>query len=114
MMSISNNHLNDNSMKLLKIDEEMKRVTSYLNQLKKMKKQIEHSIINDLNNNNINGIKVYNHKIKIKHEYTYTPLSFSFLEANLKQLFSDSDVSKIINLIKSNRQKNSISYLKIS
>jgi hypothetical protein len=113
-MSLSNNHLNDSSMKLLKIDEEMKRVTSYLNQLKNMKKQIEYSIINDLNNNNINGIKVYNHKIKIKHEHTYTPLSFSFLETNLKQLFSDTDVAKIINLIKSNRQKTSTPYLKIT
>ena len=113
-MSLSNNYLNDSSLKLLKIDDEMKRVTEYMNNLKKMRKQIEEVMISQFHSNNINGIKVHNHKIKIKNEHSYTPLSFSFLESNLKQLFSDTDVKKIIQMIKSNRHKTTTQYLKIT
>lgn len=105
------------------LTEKYYNIQCYINQLnnklqeiKKIKKNIENKLIIEFKNQKLeNKIVMYQkHKIYIHQENIYDVLTFRFLEECLFKLFNDMDkVKQIIKFIKQQRHKHINTHIKI-
>lgn len=108
-MSSINNNLKTNTKRYLELQNQIQTLQQQINQLKEQKKQTETNLIYLIQQNNLqkHAITFQGNKVFMKKETSYNTLTFKFLELCLSNIYSDKEqVTKIIQFIKKQRQKN--------
>ena len=106
----------DNNIKnWLLLDNKIKELNQNICELREKKNNYKNDIYNYINSNNLNNatIKIGNSYLKFVEIKQNTPLTYKFLiEALNNCLSNESDIEKIINYIKTNRDSKIINDIK--
>lgn len=99
--------IEDNIKNWVLIDNKIKLLNSQLNELREKKNSFKNDIIYNLSNKNLDKatIKIGQEQLKIYESKINAPISYKFLLECLNNcLQNKSDIEKIINYIKENRE----------